>query len=68
MPQREHAEFVGMKSQPLTPELVQAQDAVMIITDHDKIDYAMIAKCAKLIIDTRNVLSSVPDGGNVVKA
>ena len=31
-----------------------AYDAVLIATDHDDIDYAALAKTAKLIVDTRN--------------
>ena len=31
-------------------------DAVVIITDHDNIDYARIAREARLIVDTRDVM------------
>jgi len=65
---REHAEFTGMASQPLTPALIAAQDAVVIITNHDNVDYAMIAQHAKLVVDTRNALSSIKDRVNIVKA
>lgn len=44
-----------LKSTPLTPKFVASQDAVIIITEHDGVDYAMVKKNAKLIIDTRNV-------------
>lgn len=67
-PTREHAAFTGMKSVPLTPETVAAADAVMIITDHDNVDYDMVARHARLIIDTRNKLASVADRHNIVKA
>ncbi len=67
-PTREHAAFTGLKSAALTPELVKKQDAVMIITNHDNIDYAMIAKNAALVVDTRNALSGMNDRGNIVKA
>ncbi|MCE9506688.1 MAG: nucleotide sugar dehydrogenase [Alphaproteobacteria bacterium] len=67
-PTREHAEFTGMASAALTPELLQAQDAVMIVTNHDSIDYGMIAKHARLVVDTRNALSGISSRGNIVKA
>jgi len=65
---REYEDFAGMKSTVLTPELVKAQDAVIIITPHDNIDYVMIAKCARLVVDTRNALFEIANRGNIVKA
>ncbi|MFH1157979.1 MAG: nucleotide sugar dehydrogenase [Pseudomonadota bacterium] len=67
-PTREHAAFAGMTSTALMPDLVRAQDAVVIITHHDSIDYAMLAASARLVVDTRNVLSGVADRSNIVKA
>lgn len=67
-PTREHADFTGLKSVTLTPKLLKEQDAVIIITDHDDIDYAMIAKHAALVVDTRNALAGVGNRGNIVKA
>jgi UDP-N-acetyl-D-glucosamine dehydrogenase len=55
-----------MKSQPLTNKTIAAQDAILIITDHTSVDYKLIAKHAKLIIDSRGVYRKpLP---NVVKA
>lgn len=65
---REHKAFAGMKSTVLTPELVRAQDAVVIITPHDSIDYAMITECARLVVDTRNALYEITNRSNIVKA
>lgn len=67
-PTREHKEFTGLKSAPLTPDLLKAQDAIVIITDHDNIDYAMIARYARLAVDTRNVFAAITDRRNIVKA
>ncbi|MEZ0259896.1 MAG: nucleotide sugar dehydrogenase [Alphaproteobacteria bacterium] len=67
-PTREHAAFTGMKSVALTPETIAAQDAVIIVTDHDNVDYGMVAKHAKLVVDTRNALASVTVRDNIVKA
>jgi UDP-N-acetyl-D-glucosamine dehydrogenase len=67
-PTREHAAFNGMKSVALTPETVAAQDAVIIVTDHDNVDYGMVAKEAKLVVDTRNALAAIGFRDNIVKA
>lgn len=67
-PTREHAAFTGMKSAALTAETVKAADAVLIITNHDNIDYKMIAQNAKLVVDTRNALAGVAARDNIIKA
>ena len=53
---RDHAALEGRESQELTPELVRASDAVLIATDHDRIDYRLIVDNARLVVDTRNIL------------
>ena len=35
---------------------VSAFDAVVIVTDHDSVDYASLAQAASLLVDTRNAL------------
>ncbi len=50
---------LGMKSIPLTQETIKQNDAVLIITDHDCVDYNLIGRHAKLVIDTRNTMASV---------
>jgi len=67
-PTREHAAFTGLTSVELNAKTVAAQDAVVIITDHDAVDYGMIAKEAKLVVDTRNALAGITARGNIVKA
>jgi UDP-N-acetyl-D-glucosamine dehydrogenase len=44
------------RSVQLTPEIVAAADCVMIVTDHTSVDYRMIKRAAKLVVDTRNAL------------
>ncbi len=44
------------RSVALTPEAVQAADCVMIVTDHSAVDYRMIKRNAKVVVDTRNAL------------
>jgi UDP-N-acetyl-D-glucosamine dehydrogenase len=39
-----------------SPETVAAADCVLVLTNHSAFDYAMIAKRAALVVDTRNAL------------
>jgi UDP-N-acetyl-D-glucosamine dehydrogenase len=43
-------------SVPLTTDVLRAADAVMIVTDHTHIDYALIRQHARRVVDTRNAL------------
>ena len=47
------------KSTPITQEVLQGMDAVIIITDHSAYDYTEIVRHSNLIIDTRNATSSI---------
>ncbi|WP_281291042.1 nucleotide sugar dehydrogenase [Thiohalocapsa marina] len=42
-----------LASVPLTPETLAAADCVLLATDHDRFDYALIKRHAPLIVDTR---------------
>ena len=53
-PTREHASLAGRRSVELTRETLEAADAVLIATDHDGVDYGLVAAHARLIVDTRN--------------
>ena len=44
------------RSVDLTPEVVAAADCVIVVTDHTAVDYRMIKRQAKLVVDTRNAL------------
>ncbi|HVS64167.1 MAG TPA: nucleotide sugar dehydrogenase [Thermoanaerobaculia bacterium] len=44
-----------MHSIDLTAEAVEAVDAVLLVTDHEGVDYELIARSADLIVDTRGV-------------
>ena len=55
-----------MKSVTLTPESVARYDVVLLATDHDAFDYAMIGRHARLIVDTRG--RYLAPQANVVKA
>ena len=44
------------RSVELTPEVVAAADCVIVVTDHTAVDYRMIKRHAKLVVDTRNAI------------
>jgi UDP-N-acetyl-D-glucosamine dehydrogenase len=44
------------RSVELTPDRVAAADCVMVVTDHSSLDYRMVKRHAKLIVDTRNAI------------
>jgi UDP-N-acetyl-D-glucosamine dehydrogenase len=48
---------LSLRSVPLTEQVVQDADAVLIVTDHDAIDFGLVATAAKRVVDTRNALS-----------
>ncbi len=54
-PSRNYA--FDMSSVELTPEEISKCDAVVIITDHDRVDYRILAEHAQLVVDTRNAMS-----------
>ena len=49
----------GKRSVPLTEGKLAGFDAVVIATDHSAVDYGLIARSAKLVIDTRNAMAGV---------
>ncbi|MGN7503724.1 MAG: nucleotide sugar dehydrogenase [Alphaproteobacteria bacterium] len=53
-----HKELEGLRSCDLTADTLKGYDAILIITDHDNIDFPSIAESCDLIVDTRNVLPS----------
>lgn len=54
---REYMALKGRISVDLSQERVASYDAVLISTDHDKVDYAALAAWSPLIIDTRNIFA-----------
>jgi UDP-N-acetyl-D-glucosamine dehydrogenase len=65
---REHDALAGRKSTDLTPEAISNFDVVLISTNHDCLDYQMLADKAKIIVDTRNAMKEFPGPAVVVKA
>ncbi|HET7042434.1 MAG TPA: nucleotide sugar dehydrogenase [Gemmatimonadales bacterium] len=45
-----------MFSVPLTDDELAGADAVVIVTDHQSVDYARVGRKARLIVDTRGVM------------
>lgn len=65
-PTREHAALAGRASTPLTAATLKGFDAVLISTDHDDVDYALIAEHAALVVDTRNAMAKRGLAGEAV--
>jgi UDP-N-acetyl-D-glucosamine dehydrogenase len=54
-PTREHPRLTGRRSLDLTADTIGRHDAVLVVTDHDAVDYKLVADKARLVVDTRNV-------------
>lgn len=63
---RRHRSLAERSSLPLTPEELGSHDAVILVTDHNGVNYEQVVSCASLIVDTRGVLRG--SHVNVVKA
>ena len=50
---------VTLRSKKITPASVRKYDCVLIITPHSCVDYAMLARNARLIFDTRNATKKI---------
>lgn len=59
-PTREHDNWTGKKSIAWGKEEITGFDAVVVATAHDNVDYRQLAAWARLIVDTRNVMSTIP--------
>ena len=54
---REHAALAGRRSVDLTADTIAGYNAVLVSTDHDAIDYQLVANSARLVVDTRNAFA-----------
>ncbi len=63
---REHSDLAGRKSVDIS--LAETADAVLIVTDHDAVDYQYIADKAALVVDTRNAMKNTSGSAPIVKA
>ncbi|RTL93409.1 MAG: nucleotide sugar dehydrogenase, partial [Hyphomicrobiales bacterium] len=53
---RKHPTLAGKDCIRLNRDSIAAYDAVVIVTDHDGVDYGLLANHSRLIIDTRNAM------------
>src|SRR4029079_7971317 len=54
-------------SVPLSDEEISSADAVVIVTDHSKVDYQRVVHLAKVVVDTRNATAKLTRGkGRIV--
>ena len=66
-----YVSFVGLNGnrmmgiETLTKETLNNSDAIVILTDHDQIDFQFVEENSDLIIDSRNVIKN--DHPNVIK-
>lgn len=60
-----HLEHTLLHATPLTDEVLQTADCVIIVTDHSDIDYANVVEQSHLVIDTRNVTRHYAGVSNV---
>ena len=63
---REHAELAGRSSVAIDD--AATADAVLIVTDHDSVDYVSLGQAADLIVDTRNAMAGIAASAHIVKA
>jgi UDP-N-acetyl-D-glucosamine dehydrogenase len=45
-----------LRTMPLTADYLSAQDCLLVVTDHDAIDWTLVLQYAPMVVDTRNVL------------
>ena len=57
---------LDLNSVRLTPDTLTNTDCVILVTDHDAFDYAMIQKHSPLVVDTRGVYRDLAP--NVISA
>ncbi len=60
-------ERMELHSVPLTRETVRASDAVVIVTPHRSVDYAMVVKHAPLVVDSSNVTVEIGADERIVR-
>jgi UDP-N-acetyl-D-glucosamine dehydrogenase len=65
-PSRMHAHWAGTKSVAWDQATIAEYDAVLIATAHAAINWPELAAWAKLIVDTRNAMASVPSAAGKV--
>jgi UDP-N-acetyl-D-glucosamine dehydrogenase len=67
MPACKAPELPAMGSVPLHEAELAKYDAVLIATDHSAVDYELIARVARLVVDTRGVMRGL-NGEHIIQA
>ncbi|MEL7264069.1 MAG: nucleotide sugar dehydrogenase [Planctomycetota bacterium] len=67
LPKMRHHQLPEMRSQDLTPQFLQQQDAVLIATDHSAFDYDEIVRHSHMVVDTRNATKNVAEGREKIR-
>jgi len=63
-----HINGISLKSVKLTQEKIKENDLVILVTDHKKFNYRMLAGNARLILDTRNAFKRAKvETPNIIK-
>ncbi|MFI5280186.1 MAG: nucleotide sugar dehydrogenase [Gemmatimonadales bacterium] len=52
-----HEDGIALRSEALTAESTRKADCTVLVTDHSKFDYAMIAKESRALVDTRHAVA-----------
>ena len=55
-----------IESTPLSPEVLEASDLVLITTDHIAVDYQLVIRHAPVVFDTRNATAGLV-GKNIIR-
>jgi UDP-N-acetyl-D-glucosamine dehydrogenase len=55
-----------LHSRPLDAGALSEADCVVVVTDHSTVDYELVARHAKVVVDTRNALRNV-EGSHIVR-
>jgi UDP-N-acetyl-D-glucosamine dehydrogenase len=56
-------ESKAYRSQPLSGDYLSAQDCVLVLADHDRIDWTLVLQYAPMVVDTRNVMGRISPAG-----
>jgi len=63
-----HTALAGLplRGVPLTPGTLSGADVVVVVTDHSAVDYDLVARHARLVVDARGVMRGAEGAARVV--
>ena len=63
-----HTELLGLPlhSMPLTTEVLENADLVLVITDHSTVDYQRVADHASLVLDARGIMRGMSGKARII--